>query len=245
MNMRFKAGTSSAATTSTQAEGIGLEFEANVNILTAIGSAIAPFDVVVQAFDPIHDIFYHTQEALTPEELAEEVEIHVPRTLLQKLNSRVVPGTLGGLVLMQHISTSSPTISPLAALKEVLEATGSVNFAILQADNGGILFVRNAGMQFHAGASAHSLKEFLKYSKEERERTFPDFHTSEIILSGYDLDLGPEITSRRVAISDFTPICEFASEAGTLVETNPHRYTLVIGAAAVYAEILQGGKSIQ
>ena len=247
--MRFKIGTSLAATRSAEAEVFGLEFNLNDKELIAIRSAKAPFDITMQSFDPIRDIFYRAPESLTAEELAEEVEIQVPRSLRQKLNSQVMPGTLDGLVLMQHI-TSSPAISPLTALKKVLETTGSVNSSILQADNGGILFVRNAGLQSHAGASAHSLKEFLNFSKEERERIFPEFYATEVLLSGYDLDhfqdldLGPEITSRRIALSDLTSICEFTAEARSAIEMNPHLYTLVIGAASVCADILQDERSM-
>jgi hypothetical protein len=238
--MQFKIGSSSAAR---EAESVSLLFEIAEDRLIAVGEAQPPFDAIVQSFDPNRDIFYRAPERLTPEELAEEVDIHLPESLRQTLNSRVVPGMLDGLMLMQHIPSACPAIPPLAALEKMLRATGSVNSAILHADNGGILFVRNAGTELHAGASAHSLKAFLSLSEEEREHVLPDFHASEFLLSGYDLDhfqnfdLGQLSTSRRIAISDFTGLCEFTSEAATLVEMNPHLYTLAIGAAAIYAEI--------
>ncbi len=161
------------------------------------------------------------------------------------MKSRIVPGTLDGLILMQHIPSASPAIPPLAALQKILKTTGSVNSAILHADNGGILFVHNGGKEFHPDVSAQSLNEFINLSSEECERIFPDFHASEIIMSGSDLDhfqnfdLAPLSTSRRITISDFAGLCEFTSEAKELVELNAHLYTLVIGAGAVYAEILQ------
>jgi hypothetical protein len=246
--MQFKINSNSTDDTLTKAESIALAFETDGNKLIALGPANAPFDVTVQMFDPNRDIFYHSPESLTPEELAEEVEIHVPRSLKQKLNGRLVSGTLDGFVLIQNILSACPTISSLPVLKRILCVAGSVNSAILQADGNGILFVRNAGMEFHAGASAHSLKAFLNLSEEEREHVFPDFHASEILLSGSGLDnfenlnIGPLSTSRRIAISDFLGLCEFTPEAATLVEANPQLFTLVIGAAAVYAEILQESK---
>ena len=166
--MQFKIGSNSTDETLTKAGGIALAFETDGNKLIALGPANAPFDVTVQTFDPNRDIFYHAPESLIPEELAEEVEIHVPRSLQQKLNGHLVPGTLDGFVLIQNISSACPTISPLAVLKKILRAAGSVNSAILQADRSGILFVRNAGMEFHAGASTHTLKAFLNLSEEER-----------------------------------------------------------------------------
>ncbi len=242
--MQFTIGTNSTDD-ARKAEAVALAFETNGNRLTAVANAIAPFDVVVQSFDPVRYISYRAPEALTPEELSAEVEIHVPRSLPLRMKSRVLPGTLDGLVLMQHIASTSPAIPPIAALEKILRSAGTVNSAMLHADNGGILFVHNAGMEIHAEASAHSLKEFLNVSTEERALIFPDFSASEIILSGYDLDhfqnldLGSLSPSRRIAISDFTGLCEFTPEAIALVETNPHLYTLVIGTAAVYAEILR------
>jgi hypothetical protein len=241
--MQFKIGQNNAEISSSEID-LSLAFETDGKKLTALGHTYALLDITVQSFDPAHDIFYRAPAPLTPEELAEEVDIHVPKPLQQRMNGRMTPGTLDGLVVMQHIASARPSIPPLAALEKILRATGSVNSAILQADHGGILFVHNAGMEFHTGASAHSLKEFLDLSIEERERVFPDFHALEILLSGSDLDhfqnldLGSLSTSRRIEISDFTPLCEFTSEAATLVETNPHLYTLIIGAAAIYVDIL-------
>jgi hypothetical protein len=241
--MQFKIGQNNIEI-SHRVPDISLAFEMDGKKLIALDHTDGQPNVKIQGFDPAHDIFYHVPESLTPEELADEVEIHVPKPLQQRMDTRVTPGTLDGLILMQHILSSSPSIPPLAALEKILRATGSVNSAIIQADHGGILFVHNAGMEFHAGASAHSLKKFLELSKEERERIFPDFHALEILLSGSDLDhfqnldLGSVSTSRRIEISDFTPICVFTSEAAALVEPNPHLYTLIIGAAAVYADIV-------
>ncbi len=241
--MQFKIGQNSTEI-SPQEIDVSLTFETNGKMLTAIGHADAPLNVSIQSFDPTRDIFYRAPESLTPDELAEEAEIHVPKPLQQRIDGRVTPGTLDGLVLMQLITSTRPSIPALAALEKILRATGSINSAILQADNGGILFVHNAGLEFHAGASPHSLKEFLDLSIEERERIFPDFHALEILLSGSDLDhflaldLGSLSTSRRIEISDLTSLCEFDSEARELVESNPHLYTLIIGAAAVYADIV-------
>jgi hypothetical protein len=247
--MQFTINSNSTDETLTKAEGIALAFETDGNKLIALGPANAPFDVTVQTFDPNRDIFYRAPESLTPEELAAEVEIHVPHSLRQKLNGRLASGTLDGFVLMQNISSACAAISPLTVLKRILRQAGNVNSSILQADHNGILFIRNAGVDYHAGASAHSLKEFLDLSEEERKNVFPDFHASEILLSGSRLDdfenlnLRSLSTSRRIAISDFTGICEFTPEAATLIEANPQLYTLVIGAAAIYAEILQENNS--
>jgi hypothetical protein len=243
--MRFNIGTTITSNSQNESGAIALEFGIYGNQLTALGSANTSLDVIVQCFDPDRDIFYRISESLNPEELAEEVEIHVPLSLKQKLNGRIVSGTLHRLVLMQHIASACPAIPPLTVLQKILETVGSVNSAILQADRGGILFVYNGGKEFHAGASRHSLKEFINLSVKERERIFPDFHAFEIIMSGSDLDhfqnldLGPLSTSRRITISDFAGICELTSESRERVELNPHLYTLAIGAAAVYAEILR------
>ncbi len=246
--MRFNVGIHSTNTAPNATDVTALAFEIHENGLTAIGLAHAPFDIVVQNFDPSRDIFYRTPEPLTPDELAEEIEIHVPQSLRQRIKNRIVSGTMGSFVLMQNTSSATPVIPPLTALEKILKGAGNVNFAILQADNNGILFVRNAGNEIHADASTRSLKEFLTLGHDERERDFPDFHASEILLSGNDLggsqslDLTLVTGSRRIAIPDFTSICHFTPETATLVETNPSLYALVVGAAAVYADILQESK---
>jgi hypothetical protein len=238
--MQFTIGTN---TTGKQAQPLGLTFGMNGTGLIAISPATTPFDVTVQPFDPDRDIFYHTSESLTPEDLAEEIEIHVPRSLRDKLNTRLTSGTLGNFVMMQSISSGSPAITPLAALEKILSPIGTVNSAILQADNGGTLFIRKSGNDHSAATSTHSLKEFLNLSTDERERSLLNFQASEIIVSGSDLDhfenldLGSLTSSRRITISDLSSFCNFTSESAAIVETNPHLYTLVIGAAAVYAEI--------
>jgi len=161
------------------------------------------------------------------------------------MKDRIAASSITGLVLMQYVPAECHAISPLAALEEILRATGSVNSAILSADNGGLLFVRRSGADITAHASDHSLKTFLELSYDERENIFPDFHASEIILSGPDIDgfenfdLGGSLeTGRRISISDFTSICDFADDAAIIVQMNPHLYTLAIGAAAVFAAIV-------
>jgi len=224
-------------------DAVSLSFRIEDGKLIAADSAGILPSVTVQAFRPEHDIFYHTPEPLTPAELHEEVAIHIPQTLHESLNDRVFPSTLGSLVLMQYTNPVYPSISPLAALREILLADGSVNSAILQADNGGLLFVRKAGEHFEAHASAHSLKTFLALPEDERDTIFPDFVASEIIMSGYDLDhfeelnLGPLEESRRIAVSDFLSISTFTEDALKAVELEPHLYTLCIGAASVFAQI--------
>ncbi|HEY3874468.1 MAG TPA: hypothetical protein VGM92_03250, partial [Candidatus Kapabacteria bacterium] len=170
--------------------------------------------------------------------------IHFPDAL-QKWKRHIVPSALGELMLLQPVDSDCAAISPLAALKRVLEAIETVNTALLQVENNGVLFVRNAGTEIHAGASAHSLRELLQLSADERERIFPNLHASEIILSGsdldryYDLDLGPLTTARKITISDYCSLCEFPAETASLIGAIPHRFTLIVGAAAVYKEIIE------
>ncbi|MFI5202798.1 MAG: hypothetical protein ACHQNE_10465 [Candidatus Kapaibacterium sp.] len=200
-------------------------------------------DVTVQAFRPAMDIFYRSPESLTPEELAEEISIHVPQSLLQIPQGRLVPSAMGRLVLMQYVHPAFPAISPLVALHEILRATADVNFGILQADNGGLLFLHRSGNEISAYASAHSLRELLELSKGGRESLFPDIHADEVLIGGSDLDhfenlnLGPIEIARKISIADFLPLCEIMPEVAAIIEHNPHVYTLAIGAARAYAAI--------
>jgi len=200
--------------------------------------------IVVQGFNPERDIFYRAPEKLTPDELAEEIGIHIPQPLRSRMKDRVTASSIAGLVLMQFVPADRLAISPLVALEEILRAIGSVNSAILEAGNGGLLFVRRAGTEINALASAHSLKEFLNMTIAERENIFPYFNASEIIISGSEvdnpenLDLSDKLeTARRISISDFSSIADFADDAAILVQQNPHLYTLTIGAASVFATI--------
>ncbi len=242
--MRFIVGTNIDVDAQNAVRPGSLLFEVEHGQVTAIGPVENTPDIIVQSFDPSHDIFYLSPDTLTPDELSEEVAIHFPLPLRERMDKRLISGSIGGLVLMQCINNSISGINPLAAFNEILRLAGSVNSAILQADLGGLLFVKRSGVELQAYASARSLKEFLAKTADERNHIFPDFHALEILLSGSDLDhfenidLGPLTTSRRISISDFQPICGFTPEATAVVELNPHLYTHVIGAAAVYAEIM-------
>jgi hypothetical protein len=242
--MRFIVGTTIDLDAQSAVRPGSLLFEVERGQVTAIGPVENTPDVIVQSFDPSNDIFYRSPDTLTPDELSEEVAIHFPQSLREKIDKRVISGSLGGLVLMQCVGSTIPAIAPLSALTEVIRTAGSVNYAILQADRAGLLFVKRSGVELQAYASARSLKDFLTMTTDERNHVFPDFHASEVLLSGNDLDhfenidLGPPTTSRRISISDFQLICGFTPEATAVVELNQHLYSLVIGAAAVYAEII-------
>ncbi|HET6402737.1 MAG TPA: hypothetical protein VFH95_15240 [Candidatus Kapabacteria bacterium] len=222
---------------------VSLDCEAGEGRLIILGEGSGLPGFVVQAFRPAMDIFYRSPELLTPEELAEEVAIHVPQSLREIPQGRLVPSALDGLVLMQYVHPAFPAISPLASLGEILGATADVNFGILQADNGGLLFLHRAGAEIHAYASTYSLKELLELRKDERESLLPSIHADEVLVSGTDLDhfenldFGPIEIARKISFADFLPLCEFTPESTSLIEPNPHLYTLAIGAARAYAAI--------
>lgn len=227
---------------------VSLSCEAGDGRLIVLGMGQGIPDLVVQAFQPTRDIFYRLPEAtmpvaMTPEELVEEAAIHVPQPLHHVPQGRLVPSTQGGLVLMQYVHPAYPAISPLTALGEFLRLEADVNFGILQADNGGLLFIHRAGAEIYAYASAHSLKAFLDLPPGERNSHFPNLHADELLMSGGDLDhfenidLGPISEARKISFTDFFPLCEFTPEAASLIGQNPHLYTLAIGAARAYAVI--------
>src|ERR1017187_4257797 len=59
--------------------------------------------IVMQAFNPKRDIFYRSPERLTPEELSEEIAIHLPESLRARIKERAAASSLGDLVLMQYV----------------------------------------------------------------------------------------------------------------------------------------------
>ena len=120
----------------TESESLSLRAEAGEGRLIFVEEGSGLPDVIVQAFRPAMDIFYRAPEPLTPDELVEEVTIHVPQSLHTIPQGRLVPSSLDGLVLMQYVHPAFPAISPLAALAEILRITADVNFGLLQADNG-------------------------------------------------------------------------------------------------------------
>ncbi len=249
--MRFSIGTHYGINSLEVEPFLALQFEFDGVRLVALGPSHQSPDVVINPFDPARDIAYLLPEPLTPTELEEEATIHVPQPICDRMGKRIVPGTLGGLALMQYELPAPPAISPLAALGVFIKAVGSVNSAIVQADNSGMLFVGKSGTELHAKASAHSISELLSIGEEERKHMLPDFQASEYLLSGSDLqhvlnniNHARLHNSRTVMIADFSSLCEFTPGAATVVELNPHLYTLMISAAAVFAEILRESKTL-
>jgi hypothetical protein len=232
-------------------EWVGLTFERGNERLRCIGDGAGIPDIMVESFDPTRDLFYRAPATLTPEELSEEAVIHVPKIIREQGHRQIVPSQLGEIILIQSIETERPVIAPLAALAASLEQTGSVNTAIVQADNGGLIFVKRSGESslqerraMQAYISSHSLKEFIELDSESRAIEFPDFIAEEIIVSGSDLDhfsdfdFSPLIQSRRISMEDFSG-CDFTDDALKLVSQEPHRFTLAIGAAVIFDEILR------
>jgi hypothetical protein len=221
----------------------GLVFRDEPDRLLALAAGEGVPDIVVQAYDAERDLFYRTSDAIIPDELEEEVRIHFPKPLIERIEGRPFASSVGDSILIQIVEAGVSAISPLTALAHVLEFSGAVNAAILQADNGGLLFVRRAGEKFTAHASAHSLFEFQALDVESRDKVFPDFTATEILLSGSDLDRSndfeddPLIVARRIRIEDFKGLVDFSEDAANVVSAQPHLYTLAIGAAAVYSEI--------
>ncbi len=229
--------------TRTLANQVGLAFENEGDVLVATQVAEKSADAIVQAFDPARDVCYWTPMPPTSTELEEELRIHFPNSFTSNLSGKAFASTVGRAILMQVVDSSTPAISPLSALRCVLEAIGTVNSAILQADNGGLLFVQRAGEDYIARKSVHSVAAFLNLTYEEREQIFPDFSAQEVILSGSDLggmdvDLSdPLLLMRKIGVQDFVALADIAEDLFETVNTAPHLYTLTIGAASIFAEI--------
>ncbi len=229
----------------TTQSALALAFEVHGERLICIGEADGIPDIIVQAFDPARDIFYRTPSPLTPEELEEESHIYVPKSLREQIDRRVLASTLGSSVLIQFVERLAPALSPLSAMRIVLEPLGSVNAALIETSNGGLCYVHRVGEVMDAHCSSHSLKDFLSLPPESREEVFPGFVASSVIFSGSDLDhferhnLGEFVEARRISLADFAPLCDLTEIAARLVGENPYLYTLAIGAASVYATILR------
>ena len=237
--MRF-----TAASIHTSRPASALDFEIVDGRLLAVGIGKEPFDLIVHPFDPSNDIFYRTPEPLTPEELEEEIGIHVPVSLHNSLGRKPVASSLGDFLLIQMCDSAFRTIPLFAALKKVLLANETVNSAILHAEEGGIAYVRNAGIDFFGGTTVHSLREFLELSSDERNVIFPDIHAANILVSGSDVQYFDELkldafsSIRKITIADLEPLCGFSEESRKIVTESPHIFSLTIGAAAVYSEII-------
>jgi hypothetical protein len=220
-----------------------LAFEIVAGKLICLGDTADPASIHVPAFDPELDIFYRTPEKLSPEELNTEVAIHFPEHLLGRTGRRVIASSLRGAVLLQPQQAGITAISPISALAEVIGKIGDVNSAILEAANGGLLFVHRSGDELSAHFSMHSLWEFAALRKEEREAVFSELVAMEVLVSGSDMDHLPKFKSgdvplfRKIAAIDFLPLCEFTEDSLKFVELNPALYTAAIGAASIIATI--------
>ena len=222
---------------------ISIRFEAGDGRLICLEESSSLPDAIVPSFRCEEDIYYRSPTGLSPDELAEEVSIHIPESMREVPKGRIAPSAFGTLVLMQYVHPAFPAISPLTALAEILRADADVNFGILQADNGNLLFARRAGNDFEGYASTHSLKTFFELPRDEREAHFPGFHADEVVVSGGDLDhfedidLGPMEITRRITLEDLRTGCEFTEASQKMIERAPHLYTVAIGAARAFGLI--------
>lgn len=229
---------------------LALAFEVHGERLICIGEADGIPDILVQAFDPTRDIFYRTPAPLTPDELEEESHIHVPKSLREQIDRRVLASTLGSSVLIQFVERLAPALSPLSAMRMVLEALDGVNATLLESNDGGLCYTHRVGEMMDAHCSSHSLKDFLSLPPQSREKVFPGFVAPDVIFSGSDLDhferhnLGEFVEARRISLADFAPLCEFTESASQLIGESPWLFTLAVGAASVYAAILQDTEAV-
>ena len=222
-----------------------LGFELVSGKLLCLGETDEPAEIHVTAFDTEIDVFYRSPEQLAPRELEEEIRIHFPDHILERSGRRVVAGSLQGAVLLQPRPIGTTMISPLAALAEAVKRIGDVNSGILEAANGGLLFVRRSGDEIMAHASAHSITEFAALSSKERDKVFPDFSALEMFVSGPDVvhftdfDLDRIQIARKIALNDLLALCEFSEEGLRTVESNPTLFTTILGAASIMASIVK------
>ncbi|MDP4200646.1 MAG: hypothetical protein Q8922_14640 [Bacteroidota bacterium] len=223
---------------------LALAFELHGERLLCTGERNGIPDLIVQAYDPAHDISYRVPQEVTSPELEEESQIHVPKSLREQIDRHVLSSTLGSTVLHQFVQRLAPAISPLSALRMVLEPLDGVNAALIEANNGGLSYLHRIGENTDAQLASSSLKSFIEEYAEERSRLSPRPDASSIILSGFDLDHFENFDSdesrniRVISIEDFVPLCDFTEDAVRLVGETPHLYTLAIGAACVYMAML-------
>ncbi len=221
-----------------------IEFEIVNGGLVALGTGSEPFDVVIQPFDASSDIFYRSPEPLTADKLTEEIAIHIPGPLHDSIGTKPIISSLGDFVLIQICDPAFFTIPLFAALKKILVANETINSAVLHADHGGIAYIRNAGNEFFGGTTAHSLREFIGLPSSERNSIFPDIHAANILVCGSDVQYFDELqldafsSIRASTMADIETLCELTPKARSIVTESPHLFTLTLGAAAAYAEIL-------
>jgi hypothetical protein len=201
---------------------LGLAFEIRGNQLVCTGESLDLPEIILQAYDPAHDIAYRSPAPLTPAELEEESHIHIPPLLRNQIDRRVLVSTLGTQVLMQYTEKMCAAISPLAALRAVLDAVEGVNAAIVEANNGAFATLHRAANAVDATLS----------------NTNPEILAEITIFSGSDQIELPSM-ARWISIQDFSLLCQFTEDGLAIVAEAPQYYTLAIGAARVYFEMIR------
>lgn len=205
---------------------LGLSFEIRDGALVCHGESQGLPDIIVQAYDPLHDVAYASPSPLSPHELEEESHIHIPKSLRDQIDRRVLASSLGTQVLMQYTERLCPAISPLAALRALLEPIEGINAAIIEANNGAFAVVHRIANNVEA-----------MFSNE-----LPEAPADLIVLSGSDDSASeyvePAVT-RRITIEDFGNFCQFTEDAFAVVAESARYYTLAIGAAAVYKAMIE------
>ena len=233
------------------AAGPGLAFDDECLIALRVDEQ-GPEAALIQEIDLTRDLFYHVPGSITPELLEREIELHIPKALRAHTSHRPLASTLGDAILIQIVEGNAPYLSPLTALSALLNATGSVRTGILHAACGGLLFVHRTLDGLRARVRPISIQTFVAMSPAERREVFPGFEPEGIMLSGPDLDRVTTSTAaearwmrRAITIDDLKTALDISAEAEAMIADAPHRYTLVTGAAAIYAAVRREARAPQ
>jgi hypothetical protein len=215
--------------------------------LTCLGETKDLPDFSVFSYDADRDLAYHVPAPLTPAQLEREVSIHFPEQLIEHLGQRPLASGLAEHVLLQPVISITTRISPLAALRALLDRVSDVNTAILHCEDGAMMLVRRAGAAYASHFSSESLQTFLSLPDKARGKHFPDFGALEILLTGSDVmhsDGARPLTLdlekvRPIAASDLDTFATFSDAAGKEIIAREPIYAMHIGAALVVLDVVK------
>lgn len=196
----------------------------------------------VFAYDPDRDLAYHTPDPLSPDDLESETAVHFPEQLIAHMGQRPLASSVGHLAFIQPVISIASRISPLSALRALLERIADVNTALLLAEDGALTFVRRAGSKFEAHVAPHSLQTFLTLPEKSREEHFTDFEALEVLLLGADVltsrDASPlKFDLERVRPIDARDVAEFISSESPVDSYDLIRNALAIATATLILDV--------
>ena len=205
---------------------------------------IGPDAIRLKPIDVARDILYVAPRDLTPSELEEELEVHVPHRLRDVLDGATVVSSIGRNVLIQWADVG-PYFSPLGATATTLDSLDA-ECALLVCEGSGLVLAKKNAVAFVICSQPIALEEFVSLSAEQRGHLFDLSDAREYVMVGSQMtpELRDRLETERAPKFRRFDGKDMARLAGDMARIDPaidgleHVYALAV--AAAIAHVPQG-----